>query len=364
MNPEDKAFKNLFDKDNRSSIEALDRAQFIAFAPYVWEASKLLMELGILEKIDEAGKIGISHEELSTTIDFPPYGLRILLEASLGLELTFLKDNHYCLAKTGYFLLHNEMTRVNFNFMKDVCEPGIGTIKSSVENDKPMGLKALGPWSTVYEGLSQLEPQVQKSWLAFDHFYSDRSFDEILNILTTYEFDAIIDIGGNTGKWTKAILNIAPDKKVGFVDLPGQIDMAKKQLAEKSFFNQIHWYPQNILEEKNELPAGYDAIWMSQFLDCFSDDQIVQILTKCHEVINDEGYMFINETFWDRQQFKTSAFSLQMTSFYFTSMANGNSQMYDSKVFFKLIEDAGFEIKAVHDLLGYSHTLLVLQKKS
>ena len=60
-----------------------------------------------------------------------------------------------------------------------------------------------------------LAPQVQ-SWLAFDHFYSDRSFDEILNILTTYEFESIIDIGGNTGKWIKAILNIAPDVS-GFV---------------------------------------------------------------------------------------------------------------------------------------------------
>ena len=37
--------------------------------------------------------------------------------------------------------------------------------------------------------------------------------------------------------------------------------------------------------------------------------------------------------------------------------------MYDSKVFFKFIEQAGFEIKAIHDLLGHSHTLLVLQKK-
>ena len=47
-----------------------------------------------------------------------------------------------------------------------------------------------------------------------------------------------------------------------------------------------------------------------------------------------------------------------MTSLYFTSMANGNSQMYDSKVFFPLVEKSGLEIAEVIDDIGLSHTLL------
>lgn len=363
MRNTDNEFKDLFSKDNRTSMDAIDRAQFIAFSPYIWEATKLLIETGILREIDASKNNGISFESLVEKIDFPPYGIRILLEASLGIELTYLKENKYRLAKTGYFLLHNEMTRVNYNFMKDVCEPGFGTIKESIEKEKPVGLKAFGDWPTIYQALSQLNPEVQKSWFAFDHFYSDRSFNEILEVLDKYPINSLMDIGGNTGKWTKAILSKNPQKKLGFVDLPGQINIAKQELKDFTHYDRIAWYPTDMLEKSNSLPKNFDAIWMSQFLDCFSDEQIISILKKCHEALDDDAYVFINETFWDRQEFKTSAFSLQMTSFYFTTMANGNSQMYDSKVFFKLIDKAGFKIEEIHDLLGHSHTLLILKKK-
>jgi hypothetical protein len=101
---------------------------------------------------------------------------------------------------------------------------------------------------------------------------------------------------------------------------------------------------------------------MSQFLDCFSDREIVNILRKCHNVLPLDGKVIINETFWDRQRFPASAFSLQMTSLYFTTMANGNSQMYDSTVFLALIKEAGFKVLTQVDNIGMGHTLITLVK--
>ena len=104
-------------------------------------------------------------------------------------------------------------------------------------------------------------------------------------------------------------------------------------------------------------------MFMSQFLDCFADNEIVAILKKCHAALADDGRVFTNETFWDCQRFEGSAFSLQMSSLYFTTMANGNSQMYDSEVFLKLVEEAGFEVVRQVDNIGLSHTVLELKKK-
>ena len=82
------------------------------------------------------------------------------------------------------------------------------------------------------------------------------------------------------------------------------------------------------------LPAGYDLIWMSQLLDCFSDAQIVAVLRKARgSACRRDGRLWILELFWDRQRFEAAAFSLQQTSLYFSCVANGNSQMYDSAVF-------------------------------
>jgi hypothetical protein len=97
---------------------------------------------------------------------------------------------------------------------------------------------------------------------------------------------------------------------------------------------------------------------MSQLLDCFSEDQIVAILVKVREALPPGGRLWILELFWDRQRFEAAAFSLQQTSLYFTCVANGNSQMYDSKVFLALLPRAGLAATRITDGLGGLHTLV------
>jgi hypothetical protein len=69
------------------------------------------------------------------------------------------------------------------------------------------------------------------------------------------------------------------------------------------------------------------------------------------------------EPFWDLQKYKVAAFILQQTSIYFTAIANGNSQMYSSEVFFNCIQQAGFEIVDQINHIGLSQTLLKCKKR-
>ena len=142
------------------------------------------------------------------------------------------------------------------------------------------------------------------------------------------------------------------------MDLPGQVEMARKAIHEKGFGDRIHFFETNLLDESLPFPKGFDAIWMSQFLDCFSDEQIISILKRCRQALNDGGHVYILEPFWDRQRFEASAFVLQQTSIYFTTMANGNSQMYHSRNFIDYVKEAGFKVARQEDLIGVSHTLL------
>lgn len=352
---------NLFEKDSVKAINAIDKAQFIAFSPYIWETTRLLDKYQILLQV-QAAKQGITIAEIAAQNTLSHYGIRILLEAGLGIGLVYRKEDKFFLAKTGYMLLNHQMSKVNFEFMRDVCAAGAADLEAAILNEKPEGLKHLGDWNTLYEGLSVFPEPAKTSWLNFDHFYSDNAFPEALPIVFSKMPKSILDIGGNTGKWTLQCLNYNSEVQMGIVDLPGQINMATQNINAAGFEGRVNYHPQNILHETNELPTGYDVIWMSQFLDCFADQEIVNILKKCHEVADENTTIYINETFWDRQRFETSAFTLQMTSLYFTTMANGNSQMYDSKVFFKLIEAAGFKIERVYDLVGLSHTILELKK--
>lgn len=354
---------DFFSKDTKSALEAIDLAQWIAFAPVVFQASLALRDLGILERVAESKTVGLTIEEIETKTNLPHYGVRVLVEAGLGIGLLLRNNGKYSITKAGLFLLNDAMTRVNMDFTQDVCYEGMFTLKDSILKEKSTGLSVFGSWKTVYEALAHLPKQAQKSWFAFDHFYSDGSFPQVMPIIFKEKPKHIFDIGGNTGKFSMQCANYDADVKMTILDLPGQLNMAKQNVEAAGLSNRIGYHEINILDKAQKLPKGADVIWMSQFLDCFGEDEIVSILERCHEALDANGKVYIMETFWDRQRFKTAAFSLQMTSLYFTNIANGNSQMYDSQVFNRLIDKAGFKILSETDEVGISHTVQVCVKK-
>lgn len=353
----------MFETDKKSALDAISHAQFIAFAPYIFQASVILRDSGILTTIEKARVEGTTIDEVAASVKMSRYGVRILMEAGLGIGLLYKKEDKYYLAKTGHFFLNDAMTRVNTDFMRDVCYDGAQDLKASIEQGKPIGLRHLGNWETIYQGLSILPEPAKESWFNFDHYYSDNAFPEALPLVFAHNPKKIMDIGANTGKFTLACLDYNSEVEVGLVDLQVQLNVAKQNIEVAGYSHRVQYHQRNVLDNTTELPEGYDIIWMSQFLDCFADDEIVSILQKCYRALGDNGRVFINETFWDKQRFEASALSLQMTSLYFTTMANGNSQMYDSHVFMKLIDKAGFEVVQQTNNVGLSHTILELKKK-
>lgn len=353
----------LFSNDTMSAVDAISKAQFIAFAPYIFQASVLLRDKGILKIVDDAKSEGISIDDIRDKVGMTHYAVRVLLEAGLGIGLVYRRDEKYILTKTGHFFINHQMSVVNTDFMRDVCYDGAQDLKDSLEQGKPCGLRHLGDWETIYQGLSLLPEPAKTSWFNFDHFYSDNAFPEALPLVFAGSPKRIMDIGANTGKFTLACLGYSSEVSVGLVDLQIQLDVAKQHIEAAGYGHRVSYHARNVLDAAAELPTGYDVIWMSQFLDCFADQEIVAILRKCHQALPDHGRIFINETFWDVQKFPASAFSLQMTSLYFTTMANGNSQMYDSEVFLQFIDAAGFDVVKKHDIIGLSHTVLELKKK-
>jgi ubiquinone/menaquinone biosynthesis C-methylase UbiE len=354
---------NFFSKDKNSAFEAKETAQWIAFGPVIFQVARVLRDKGILKLIEESGSTGLTIEEIAEKVKLSVYGVRVLLESGLGLGLVLVNKRKYTIGKTGHFILNDSLTRINMDFVHDVNYKGLFYLDESIETGKPAGLKEFGEWGTIYEGLSQLPPHVQKSWFNFDHYFSDDAFPRVLKIIYKPGVKNILDIGGNTGKWAIASSNYAPDIHITIMDLPGQLDVARKKIEELGLNERVSFLPVNILDETVKIPKGFDMIWMSQFLDCFSEQEIVSILKRCYEALDEKGQVIILEPFWDRQKFEVAAFCLQQTSLYFTALANGNSQMYSAETFIKCIEQAGFEIVEQTDQIGLSQTLLKCKKR-
>ncbi|RAJ02612.1 O-methyltransferase [Chitinophaga skermanii] len=351
----------FFNKETKTALQAKEAALWIAFAPVVFQAAKALRDMGILKAIGESNA-GLTIEEIIEKTNLSRYAVRVLLEAGLGMEMLLVNDKKYTITKTGHFIQHDQLTRVNMDFSHDICYKGMFHLQEALTEGKPAGLKELGPWNTIYEGLSLLPKKEGDSWFNFDHYYSDLAFPAVLPLVFKNKPRKLLDIGGNTGKWSLACAKFDPDVKVTIMDLPGQVGLATKNIAEQGMSDRVDFFPTNILDETLPFPKGYDAIWMSQFLDCFSEAEITSILKRCREAVTDDGFVYILEPFWNRQIFKSAAFCLQQTSLYFTAMANGNSQMYHTDDFFACIKNAGLEIVEEDNSVGLSYTLLKCKK--
>src|SRR5882762_6923146 len=210
---------NFFDKEKLSAVQAKEEAQWITFAPFVFQATRVLCNSGILKTVEEH-RDGISLEELTAKVNLPEYGVRVLVEAALGIGLLILNDGRYKTTKTAYFILNDELTKVNMSFTHDVCYQGMYFLEESIVHKRPEGLKVFGEWPTIYEALSTTLPhKAKKSWFEFD-----------------------------------------PDVKITIMDLPDYVETVKAQFHENGFADRISFYPCNILDESQHSPKGFDVI--------------------------------------------------------------------------------------------------------
>jgi ubiquinone/menaquinone biosynthesis C-methylase UbiE len=322
-----------------------------------------LVRLKILEAVEQAGNDGAGAEEIAAHAGLRTYGVSVLLEMGASIGLVWMRGDRYVLDKLGHFLLNDKMTRVNMNFVADVCYSAMGRLQESVEQAAPRGLQEFGDWRTLYPRLTQLPEPARASWFTFDQFYSNVAFSDALPAVFARSPRHIVDVGGNTGAWALACAAYDPSVRVTLVDLPEQIAAADALLRGSPHRDRIELWAADVLDESQPLPSGADTVWMSQFLDCFAEDQIARILARVSAVLPHNGALFVLELFSDRQRHAAAAYSLNATSLYFTCVANGVSRMYRSDDVVRALDAAGFGISAQHDDLGFGHTLLHCTKR-
>jgi hypothetical protein len=352
-------------KDDMSAKEAKESIQELSFYPMMFQAARVIKSTGILKKVFENRRSGITPQAICKELNLSYYGVHLLLETGLTVKLVFLKeDNVYSITKKGYHLLFDEATKVNINFTHDVCYKAMFHLEESILEEKPAGLHEIGvDDATIYPHLSTLEDTVKKSWFEFDHYYSDEAFPDALKIVFESKPKRILDIGGNTGRWSVECCKFNKDVKMTILDLPGQWNKAKENIVALGLEDRVDGVVGNVLDKTINIPSGIDIIWMSQFLDCFSEEQIEHILSNLSNNMDDTTEIYIQDLFWDRQKDFSAAYSLHGTSLYFTAIANGNSKMYHSRDMLAIIDKVGLKVVSDIDQVGEFHTILKCRKK-
>ncbi len=341
----------------QSRIEALSEAQKLAFAPMSFQALASMIDLGILKFLD---KNSVTLQDIINGLNLDEYTVKTLLQIAEVISIAEEIEGKYTLLPKGEAFLYDEMTIANFNFVRNICYLGASELTNSFIRKTPEGLKKFisDKESTIYPIIPNLAEPMKSSWYDFDNLYSDNCFDKVFEIISS-KYKRIFDIGGNTGKFEKICLKNS-GIEITMLDLAENIS-ARINDPE---LNGCDFYPVNVLDKNIVYPKMENAaILMSQFLDCFSKEQILKILTDLKNNIDKESSIFILEPFTNNQNFEAAKFSLVHISLYFTCMANGVSKMYEQGEIIDLIKKAGLELIKVHNNIGpFDYTLLECRK--
>lgn len=347
-----------FDAARLRGLPARFAAQQIAFGPVVFHCARIAWKSGLLAQIEAADPAGSSVAELEAGSSLSAYAISVLLETALSAGIVRRCADRYSLTRVGDNILHDELTQINFDYIHDVCYQGLFQLEASLRAEKPLGLGALGDWPTIYDGLSALPEPARSSWFNFDHHYSDSAFVPALTHVFARRPRQLMDIGANTGKWSLHCLRHDPDVRLTLLDLPIQLAQARNTLAGAGLLERADLHPIDILDFAAPFPAGMDAVWMSQFLTCFSLAAIGHIFRRAAAALAPGGSVWVLDTFWDRQKYDIARYCLINTSPYFTAMASGNSKMYESTAIVACAQANGLRLADSVDDLGICHSLL------
>jgi len=250
------------------------------------------------------------------------------------------------------------------DFVHHGCFQAMYHLEEAIREGKPAGLQhVFGNWETIYPSLAALPEAARASWFRWDHYYSDAAFPQALPIVFKRPHRKLLDVGGNTGKWAIQCAQHAPEVAVTILDLSGQLAVAKQNVEALGLQARISLQPGDLLDHGKPFPAGFDAIWMSQFLVCFAEADVQRLLERAAAAMGPESRLYILDTFWDRQDHAISAYCLQAISLYFTCLANGCSRMYKASDIAAMVEAAGMEIERVTGTLGICSSLMICRRR-
>ena len=349
--------------EGKSAFAAWFNAQKIALGPIMFQAARLLRNSGVLDAL-HASNDGMTVDEIAGRVETSHYGVLVLLEAGLAAELVRREDDRYLITPTGFLILKDELTRINMDVVQECCYQPAYFLEQSIREDRPAGLhEVFGDSETIYPILPEFPDAARESWLAWDHYYSDSAFSKALPIVFENAPRTLLDVGGNTGKWALQCVNYSDSVEVTILNVPGVAELAGENIRENDHQNRIRTIGTDVRDANVPFPKGFGAIWMSQFLVCFSEDDVLGLLKRTAAALDPNAKLYILDNFWDRQANEIAKFCLQAFSLYFTFLANGHSRMYKASDIIGMVEAAGMKVENITDNLGVCSSLMTCSRR-
>ncbi len=247
-----------FSPAGQSAFDARFDAQKIAFGPVVFQCVRIAWkQRHAATAWPRPARRGSTSRRSPRPDGGRAYALKVVLESCLSAGVVMRVDGRYVLDKAGYCLLADPITRINLDFIHDVCYLGLHRLEEALATGTPVGLEELGSWPTLYEGLSELPEPARTSWFAFDHHYSDTSFPDVMpDVLATAP--EARDGHGRQHRQVRRGAAGGPSRGRGLrlVDLPQQLAVgARRVSAPPAMRGRAEFHAIDMLDPASRLPG-------------------------------------------------------------------------------------------------------------
>lgn len=160
--------------------------------------------------------------------------------------------------------------------------------------------------------------------------------EEVLDAYRVSRHRHVLDVGGGTGTFLRAVASRAPDTQLTLFDLPSVAAQAQAAFDSHGLGQRATAVGGSFFEDA--LPRGADLITLVRVLYDHSDDSVRRILRAVREAIPDDGTLLLAEPMSDTPGAEASGDAY----FGFYLLAMGNGRPRSPKDFRVLLEEAGF----------------------
>ena len=122
------------------------------------------------------------------------------------------------------------------------------------------------------------------------------------------KFTHVLDLGGASGTWTQAFLQLYPEACATIMDRPEVIPMAKRLMKKARLADRVRLFPGDFM--KNTLPKGADLAWVSAIVHQNSRAQNRRLFAKVFSALEPGGLILIRDVVVDASRTRPEAGAL------------------------------------------------------
>ncbi len=152
----------------------------------------------------------------------------------------------------------------------------------------------------IKKGKPAFEPNINlkdKEWLnAFIEAMHNRAKNQADPSVATIDVDnvnKVLDIGGGSGAFSMAFIRKKDTIKATIFDLPNVTPITQTYIEKEGFSGKIDTYDGDY--NTDDIPTGYDLIYMSAIIHANSFEQNNNLIRKCVQSLNPGGQLVIQD---------------------------------------------------------------------